>query len=616
MERLAQETGSYEELAAVYEQVADELPKGPLAERLYLVLARVQDRNLDDPGEAEAALRKILEFDPTNASALDAMAQMFGRRGRDRELIVSLEQKLEAAPSIEARKAHLPGDRPHPPRAAEGPGGGGERPHPCAGARGRTWRRSAELAAALPRPAHVGRPRRHPRPHPRPPPHRRGAGADCRSRSPRSRRRRSATRRPRSRRYREALELDPRNAEALDALERLYTRLDRPADLLAIYERQLELTEDYREKVKILFHSAAIWEDRYQNPANADACIEGVLALDPTNLQAIKALERLRRAQGRWEDLVGVLERHIQLATDAEEQADLMVETGEVLRTHLHQTDKAADAFQAALGVDPRPHPGAARAGHALRAERQLALRPGDAPPGGRGAGARPARGRGAPPDGEDQRGHAAGRVLGQGLLRRGPADRPRVPAVAPGAPGHLRERAGLGRATSRRWSPRPRRPSEASAKARAYLDVGRYHSERREDPDSAMHWYEEAIKLDPELADAALPLSDLYIARERWEPAEQMLDVVIRSLKGRLRHRAGRRARQGPLPAGLPDGLRRRRSWAGGTARSPRTRRPTSSTPPTSRRSRATATSWSRPAGTTRRSRSSRPSSSTTART
>ena len=81
-----EETGSYEELAAVYEQVADELPRGPLAERLYLVLARVQDRNLDDPGEAEAALRKILEFDPTNASALDAMAQMFGRRGRDREL--------------------------------------------------------------------------------------------------------------------------------------------------------------------------------------------------------------------------------------------------------------------------------------------------------------------------------------------------------------------------------------------------------------------------------------------------------------------------------------------------------------------------------------------------
>ena len=76
---------------------------------------------------------------------------------------------------------------------------------------------------------------------------------------------------------------------------------------------------------------------------------------------------------------------------------------------------------------------------------------------------------------------------------------------------------------------------SESSAKALALLAVGRYHSERREDAETAMHWYEEAIKLDPELADAALPLSDLYIGRERWEPAEQMLDVVIRSLKARV---------------------------------------------------------------------------------
>src|SRR5262249_58935727 len=68
VERLAQETGSYEELAAVYEQVGDDLPRGPLAERLYLVLARVQDRNLDDPGEAGAAPPKILAFDPTNSS--------------------------------------------------------------------------------------------------------------------------------------------------------------------------------------------------------------------------------------------------------------------------------------------------------------------------------------------------------------------------------------------------------------------------------------------------------------------------------------------------------------------------------------------------------------------
>src|SRR5439155_24760084 len=58
--------------------------------------------------------------------------------------------------------------------------------------------------------------------------------------------------------FRQALEFDPANTVALDALERLYTKLDRPAELLAVYERQLELSNDYRERVKILFKSASI----------------------------------------------------------------------------------------------------------------------------------------------------------------------------------------------------------------------------------------------------------------------------------------------------------------------------------------------------------------------
>ncbi len=212
------------------------------------MLARVQDRNLDDPGEAEAALRKILEFDPTNASALDAMAQMFGRRGRDRELIVSLEQKLEAAPSIEARKAILREiSRIYLERLKDVDEAANaliralelEPDVETLGELARLYREQhmwGDLAATLARtrdllPTSEERARMQ------------VEVAEVQERE-------IGDEEAAVEAYREALELDPRNRRRWTALERLYTRLDRPADLLAIYERQLELTEDYREKVK------------------------------------------------------------------------------------------------------------------------------------------------------------------------------------------------------------------------------------------------------------------------------------------------------------------------------------------------------------------------------
>src|SRR5204863_466460 len=107
LERLADQTGSHDEISAVYEELADELPRGPLAERIYLKLAQIQDEKLDDASAAETSLRKILDFDPTNQVALDRLAQMFARRGAHTEYVVALEQKLETAGSIEERKVIL-----------------------------------------------------------------------------------------------------------------------------------------------------------------------------------------------------------------------------------------------------------------------------------------------------------------------------------------------------------------------------------------------------------------------------------------------------------------------------------------------------------------------------
>ncbi len=524
VERLAEETGSFDELAAVYEQVADDLPRGPLAEKLYAVLAKVQDEKLDDPAAAEAALRKILEFDPTNSVALDALAQMFARRGRNKEHIVALEQQLEAAGGIEARKEILLQiSRVFDERLSD----------------------PAEAAAALERaleleadPQTLGTLVELYR---RQKAHAQAASTLIRWRdlceAPEERARLQAEVAQIYERdleddeaaiegYRQALEFDPTHRDALASLERLYTKLDRPADLLAVYERQIEVTADWREKVKVLFKSAGIWEDKYQNLANADACVEGVLSLDPQNLQAIRGLERLRRAQERWEDLIGVLEHHVGLATTPGEQSELCVQMGEVWHQQLRQVDRAVANFHRALELNPQNR-------EAMHSLGNLYERSGNWPFALDMMG-REAEVLGATPEAVELY-HRMGKINEDMLLDPASA-RAAYEAALRIDPGYLpciRALKGI-HEIEKDWDAYQRalvqeatQTEDPEAKSRAYIEVARFFGEKKEDRDEAQRHFEEALKHVPDAVEAARPLADIYVAKEEWAGAEKMLDIV-----------------------------------------------------------------------------------------
>ncbi|WPB73739.1 tetratricopeptide repeat protein [Archangium violaceum] len=527
VERLADETGSHEELAAVYEEVADALPRGPLAERMYATLSRVHDLKLNDPQAAEAALRKILEFDPTNATALDGLAGMFQRRGREREYVVALEQKLEAAGSIEARKgilreiARVFEEQGDPDEAASAMLRSLDL-EPDAETLGvltelyrrqKAWRevastllRARDLAATVEERARIQVEVANV--------YERDIGDDEAAVVA----------------FRQALEFEPYNLQALESLERLHTKLDQPAELLAIYERMLEVVSDYRERVRVMFRCASIWEDKYQNPANADAFIEGVLAIDPQNLQAIKTLIRLRRTQARWEDLVVAYERQLQLATSTQEQAELYVEIGNVYHQQLKQVDRAVNTYHHALGMDPGCRP-------ALHALGKLYERSGNWPYALEML-QQEAQLAGAAPDAVDLY-YRMGKMNEDMLMDTGSARTAYQNALSID-PGHLpsiRALKGI-QEQEKDWGgyeqtllQEAQQTEDAEAKARSLLEVARYNAETKGDPEMATAYYEETLKYAPDSLDAARPLSDVYSAREDWVAAEQMLDIVVRKM-------------------------------------------------------------------------------------
>ncbi|MFT3709095.1 MAG: tetratricopeptide repeat protein [Archangium sp.] len=528
VERLAEETGSYDELSAVYEEIAENVPRGPLAERLYLTLARVQDTKLDDPSAAEGSLRKILEFDPTNEQALERLAAMFARRGQNKEYVVSLEQKLEAAGSLERRKeilreiARVYDEQMGQPDEAEN-----------ALVRALELEPDLETLGVL-----VALQRRQNN-------HQAVASTLMRMRdiapTPEDRARIQVEVAQVFERdiqddeaavegYRQALEFDPANVQALTSLEQLYSKLDRPAELLAVYERQIELTTDYRERVKILFRSAAIWEERYQNLAHADACIEAALQVDPQNVQAIKTLERLRKSQGRWDELIGVVDRHIQLLTNPSEKAELCVEMGDIFHQQLKAVDRAVTAYHQAIELDPRCRP-------AMHALGMLYERSGNWPF-ALDMLEREAQVLGQTPEAVELW-YRMGKINEDMLIDAGSAKRCflealRIDAAYLPAIRALKGIYELERdfdSYEKALIEEARQTEEPSARARAFVAVGKYY-EQKEDRDQATGAYEEALKLEGDLIDAAQPLADIYLSTERYDRCEAMLDIVTMKLQ------------------------------------------------------------------------------------
>ncbi len=527
VERLADETGSYDELAAVYEEVVESVPRGPLAERLYLTLARVQDTKLDDADAAEASLRRILEFDPTNDQALERLAAMFARRGQNKEYIVSLEQKLEAAGGLEQRKdilreiARVYDEQLENPAEAENALLRALELDPdleTLGVLVTLQRRQGNLqavASTLLRMRDIA-----------PTPEERAQyQVDVAQLYERDLQDDEAA----IEGYRQALEFDPANGTALLALEQLYSKLDRPAELLAVYERQIELTQDFRDRVKILFRSASIWEERYQNLANADACIEAALEVDPQNLQAIKTLERLRKAQGRWDELIGVVDKHIQLLASPEERAELCVEMGDIFHQQLKAVDRAAVAYHQALELDARCRP-------AMHALGMLYERSGNWPF-ALDMLEREAQVLGQTPEAVELW-YRMGKINEDMLIDGANAKRCYLEALRIDAAYLPAIRALKGiyeneqdfESYERALIEEARQTEDPEARSKAFVEVGKYY-ENKEDRDQATQYFEEALNLEPNNPDAARPLADIYLSREQWERCEAMLDIVVAHL-------------------------------------------------------------------------------------
>ena len=154
--------------------------------------------------------------------------------------------------------------------------------------------------------------------------------------------------------YHKVLDEEPEHQEALDALEGIYVDLDRAEDLLGVYRRKIELSDDTEQKLDYLFRTSDLLRDRLERPEDAIAAAREALDLVAGHLPAIQRLDELYTMSGRWDDLGRTLEETIELVADDTERVVLLkVRLAGVHEAHLDDPQGAIALYASVFELDP-----------------------------------------------------------------------------------------------------------------------------------------------------------------------------------------------------------------------------------------------------------------------
>jgi tetratricopeptide (TPR) repeat protein len=156
--------------------------------------------------------------------------------------------------------------------------------------------------------------------------------------------------------YESLLELAPKHLVALESLQSLYERLDRPKDLLRILEARAAAVEDASTKVELWTRIAEV-KDKRDDIDGAVSAYRDAFAADPGSRQTFTAMEKLCYKHQRWTDAMALYDSAIELVENGDSRAyrlgDLYLRRGQVQLQYLGQPGEAAVSYLRVVELDP-----------------------------------------------------------------------------------------------------------------------------------------------------------------------------------------------------------------------------------------------------------------------
>lgn len=154
--------------------------------------------------------------------------------------------------------------------------------------------------------------------------------------------------------YKEILDLDADNLEAINDLIALYEKNNRTSEQITMLQQKSELLHSKKAKIEILSEIATLYLEKFRNQAEAIKTYEEILALDPFHDDAITFLKEMYEKRREWEKLIELHQTELSRVKDPAARFELFKETALIASDKLRKPEVAVGLWERALEESPQ----------------------------------------------------------------------------------------------------------------------------------------------------------------------------------------------------------------------------------------------------------------------
>ncbi len=148
--------------------------------------------------------------------------------------------------------------------------------------------------------------------------------------------------------YQKVLDLEPSDPTTLDAVAELHLAGGRYDEAVASLRSRAALASP-PERIRLLERVGNLYRDKLENPARAMSAYLDALAIDKTDHRVLQRVLDLQSETGQWKAAIETIDRFLELEDDRARRGAYLVASAEIRRTHLKDPAGALELYEAAL---------------------------------------------------------------------------------------------------------------------------------------------------------------------------------------------------------------------------------------------------------------------------